>query len=295
MTKILFNIPILIFGIFIQQAFAAVTVTSATPTFYACNGGIRHADSPAICVDPVTNATCVPSSSNVSSCVCTSDANAGAWAKDQLSSTYADWIDSSTPIGSTTTNNIIALNSQTGFNTLFLNDSVAFTKQMTVFNINLGSEVYGTEYFVDICYQGPQGTTQNNNGTNYSLNANITFTNLRTGITNAPNYQSLANLQAKADIKCFLDKSNVSSLVTPGITPYNYFQNSGTSYVSLSSSATQLTILANSGLLNIAGDKIPRFCIARYYFKESSTLKRSWKMGAARASIFTEIVDKNGI
>jgi len=101
----------------------------------------------------------------------------------------------------------------------------------------------------NICYQGPQWTTQNNNGTNYSLNANITLTNLRTGITNAPNYQSLANLQAKADIKCFLDKSNVSSLVVPGSTPYNYFQ--------------------NSGLLNIAGDKIPRFCIARYYFKEN--------------------------
>jgi len=48
MKKILFKIPILIFGLFIQQAFAAVTVTSTSPTFYACNGGIRHADSPAI-------------------------------------------------------------------------------------------------------------------------------------------------------------------------------------------------------------------------------------------------------
>jgi hypothetical protein len=294
MKKILFKIPTLIFGIFIQQAFAAVTVTSSSPTFYACNGGIRHAESSATCVDSGTNATCVPSSSNVSSCVCTSEASAGAWAKDQLSSTYADWIDSSTPIGSTSTDNIIALNDKIGFNTLFLNDSVAFTKQMTAFNINLGSEVYGAEYFVDICYQGPQGTTQNNNGTNYSLNANITLTNIRTGMTNAPDYQSLANLQVKADIKCFLDKSNTSSLVVPGLTKYNYFQNSGTSYVSLSSSATQLTILTNSGLLNIAGDKIPRFCIARYYLKENSTLKRSWKMGAVRASIFTEIVDKNG-
>jgi len=45
--------------------------------------------------------------------------------QDQLSATYADWIDSSTPVGSTTTNNIIALNGQTGLNTLFLNDSVA--------------------------------------------------------------------------------------------------------------------------------------------------------------------------
>lgn len=295
MKKILIILPASIFGFFIQVSFAAVAITTSSPTFYACNGGIRHADSPATCVDSFTGLTCLPTATTASSCLCTSDGNAGAWSKDQLSSTYADWIDSSTPLGLTTLGSMTALNSQTGFNTLFINDSVAFSKQITAMNLNLGSEVYGTEFFVDICYQGNQVTTQNNNGNNYSLSANITLTNLNSALTNAPNYQALANLQTKADIKCFLDKSNTSSIVVPGITPYNYFQNSGASYVSLSSSATQISILSNSGLLNIAGDKIPRVCIARFSFKENSNAKRAWKLGSARASIFIEIIDKNGI
>jgi hypothetical protein len=97
-------------------------------------------------------------------------------------------------------------------------------------------------------------------------------------------------------MKCFINKSSQQTTgVTPGITATNYSKTSGTSYLSLSSSANSVTVLQDSGLINVQGDKVPRFCLARFYFKEFATTRRLEKLGQANTAIYIEIKDKAGL
>ena len=120
------------------------------------------------------------------------------------------------------------------------------------------------------------------------MEVTLTVTNLK------QSYQTNANLQARADIKCFLNKSNQATVgITPGITATNYAKTSGSSYTSLTSSANSVTILQDSGL-DVQGDKVPRFCLARFSFKEFATTRRLEKLGQANTAIYIEIKDKAG-
>jgi hypothetical protein len=285
------NICTIFIFLFYSQALwsATFTFTNTNPLFYPCNAGIRHSESSAICNDILTGASCIPESTNVTTCICTSDGTAGSWDSDIVHITYGDWVNPPTPISPLSTSDLIATNSLTTYNKLFATEDIAYTKQITQLSIDLGSEVYGSEYFVDICYLGPTGTV-GTNGSNYSMKANLTVNNLKM------NYQTNANLQAKAEIKCFLNKSNQATTgVTPGVTPTNYAINSGSSYIPMTTSANTMTILQDSGLLNVQGDKVPRFCLARFYFKEFASTRRLEKLGQANTAIYIEIKDKAGL
>ena len=273
-----------------QKIFSATfTYTNTNPLFYPCNVGIRHSETSAICTDILTGNTCTPSSTTVTTCVCTSDGTAGSWDRDIAHITYGDWVNPPTPISPLYSSDLIAINSTTSYNSLFATEDVAYTKEITNLSIDLGSEVYGSEYFIDICYLGPPGTV-GTNGSNYSMKATLTVSNLRL------NYQTNANLQAKAEIKCFLNKSNQATTgVTPGVTATNYALTSGSTYTPMTTSANTVTILQDSGLLNVQGDKVPRFCLARFYFKEFATTRRLEKMGQANTAIYIEIKDKAGL
>jgi hypothetical protein len=268
---------------------ATFTFSNKNPLFYPCNVGIRHAESSAICTDVVTGNACVPSVDNVSSCVCTSSGTAGSWDRDIAHITYGDWVNPLTPKSPLYSSDLVAINSQTSYNTLFASEDIEYTKQMTNLSIDLGSEMYGSEYFVDICYLGPTGTV-GTYGSNYSMKSTLTVTNLKL------NYQTNANLQARAEIKCFLNKSNQTTTgVIPGVTATNYAISSGAKYTSMTTSANTITILQDSGLLNVQGDKVPRFCLARYYFKEFALSRRLEKQGQANTAIYIEIKDKAGL
>ena len=283
----------------IQNAFAInltfqFGVNSSGTSMYACNAGIRHADSPGICVDTNTGSSCTPTSINVSSCVCTSDGTAGSWERDYLRTKSADWTDRNTPLGTTTDSDTQAKNSASSFNALYADDATAFAKQITEMTLNLGSEVYGAEYFVDICYRGTQ-VAQSNNGNNYSLAGKVTVTNLRANEAGAPNYQLISDLHGKAEIKCFMDQAANTTDTVPGLASPNYTKNSGGPYTSMTTSASQLSMLTDATMSSGSGAKIPRFCVARYYFKENATTERKWKLQQARAAVFTEISDKNNL
>ena len=268
---------------------ATFTFTNTNPLFYPCNAGIRHSEIAAICTDVTTGNSCTPSSTNVASCICTSDGTSGTWDRDIGHIAYGDWVNPPAPVSPLYSSDLTSLNSLTSFNTLFASEDISYTKQITNLSIDLGSEVYGSEYFVDICYLGPTGTV-GTNGSNYSMKSTLTVTNLKL------NYQTNANLQARAEIKCFLNKSNQATTgVLPGVTATNYAINSGTSYTPLTTSANTVTILQDSGLLNVQGDKVPRFCLARFYFKEFATTRRLEKLGQANTAIYIEIKDKAGL
>lgn len=280
-----------------QSAFAInltfqFNVNSSGTSMYACNAGIRHADTPAICLDVNTGNSCVPTPITVSSCICTSTGTSASYDRDYLKAKSADWTDRNESVGTITETETQAKNSTSSFNSLFADDETALTKQITELSLNLGSEDYGAEYFVDICYRGTQ-VTQGSSSNNYSLAGKVTVTNLRASETGAPNYQSLADLQGKAEVKCVMDKFATFADTIPSMENPNYIKNSGTTYSSLSTSASQLSLLSDATMSTTTGDKIPRFCITRYFFKEKATAERQWKLQQARTAIFTEIVDKH--
>ena len=271
-------------------------INSSGPDIYACNAGIRHAASTQVCWDSQTGNSCDPATTTSPSCMCTGEADGtkGTWNRDVLKSKSGDWLDSTTT-GTATSEETQAGNSSSTYTTLFASDDVAYTKRITELSLDLGSEVYGTEYFVDVCYRGTQ-VAQSNNGNSYGLKGKVTVTNLRASETDAPNYQLIADLHAKAITKCYMDKNAPTTPdVFPGISSYNYEATSGTSLTSLTTSATQVSLLNDTAMTATSGDKTPRFCVTRYSFKENSTAPRKWKLQQAKAALYTEISDKNGI
>lgn len=271
-------------------------INSSGPDIYACNAGIRHAASTQVCWDTETGSSCVPSTTNSASCMCTGEADGthGTWNRDIINAKSGDWLDSTTT-GSVTSTEIQAGNSSSVYTSLFANDDIAYTKRITDLSLDLASEVYGSEYFVDVCYRGTQ-VAQSNNGNSYSLKGKVTVTNLRASETGAPNYQLIADLQSKGETKCYMDKKATTTVdVFPGISSYNYLSSSGASFTSLSTSATQVSLLSDTAMTGTNGDKTPRFCVTRYFFKENSTAPRKWKLQQAKAALYTEISDKNGI
>lgn len=252
-----------IYNLKADDSVSELVVSSNGSCMYLCNAGIRHAENSSIY-------------------------------QDEINATYADYVDNTTPIGATTFSTTPARDSASLFNSVFADDAKAFTKEIVDIAIDLGSENYGSEYFVDFCFRGPQ-SSQSNNGSNYTLKGSVTVSNFRASDPSAPSYQVIADLAGRAEAKCYLDKSGgASSTIIPGVSSTNYFKSSGTTYTPMTSSASQLALLVDSGLLNIAGDKIPRFCMVRYYFKENSAALRKWRFQKAKVAISTDISDKNG-
>ncbi len=302
-----------------QNAFAVnltfqFDINSSGTTLYPCNAGIRHLEPAKICYDRVSGNSCTPScaqgnttgctgTTTPQSCVCTGEGtgNYGSWKLDFLNAKTADWVDNSSPATGFTTHILDAPNSSSAFNQLFANDGLSFGKQITELTMNLGSEVYGTEYFVDMCFRGPQIDYTNAPSLNFGVKGKVTVTNLRSSETGAPNYQDVAKLNSKAEIKCFMTDSfnNCKKDAIPGVTTgceegenssdyYNYNKNSG-NFTPMYTSAQETSLLSDASMNSGAGKRTPRFCVIRYTFKESVPAVRKWKLQQARACTFTEI------
>lgn len=304
-----------------QNAFAVnltfqFDVNSSGPSIYACNAGIRHAESARICYDRISGNSCTPScaagnaasctnGATPQSCVCTGEENGGVqgtWRLDYLKATTADWVDNTGAATNVASTSIEAPNSA-NFATVFGSDGAAFGKQLTGMTINLGSEVYGAEYFVDVCYRGPQIDYTNIPGLNFGLKGKVTVTNLRATVSGAPNYQDVAKLNAKAEVRCFMQDSfdNCTADTIPGVSVgcgntadgfYNYTANSG-AYTPMYTSAQETTLLSTNSFSAGATKRTPRFCVVRYTFKESALTMRKWKLQQARACTYTEITEPN--
>lgn len=306
-----------------QSAFAInltfkFDVYSSGPSIYACNAGLKHAPLARQCYDRVTGgscslgcasgnqALCAPGTTP-QSCVCTGgdDNNQGGYRLDYLNAKYADWKDNGEAAGSQTATRINAKEHATLFNTVFNESTTAFYgKQLTEMNVNLGSEQYGAEYFLDVCYRGPQIDYNNVDGINFALKAKVTVNNLTKGNGQELDYKAVSDLQTRAEIKCYMEDEYQYCLQTgncggtttlnpavdsiPSVIGYNYTKTSGTNYQSLSGSSQEKTLLTD-GAMKAGNDKTPRFCVVRYFFKENATTFRKWKLQAAEACTYTEI------
>jgi hypothetical protein len=329
-----------------QNAFAInltfqFDVNSSGPSIYACNAGIKHGNNGNYCYDRIDGGTCTAgcAAGNINectapkgkyvepkNCVCTGEYNSdngtsgaqGTYRMDFLQANTTDWKDNyEVATNSGNGSHVLTADAvETGakFNQIFGTDDNSFTpslaaykKQIKDMTINLGSEVYGAEYFVDICYRGPQIDYTPNNGTtvvnglNFNIKAFATILDIKKA--DGLSYDQLSKLQVKAEVKCIMNDNFDYCLadVLPG-------DSSGCGKVATSthnwSQATSFNAIGNgtnvSKLINeiTLGDGVvrtPRYCQVRYSFRETLkdniTPMRKWKLQQSRICTYTEITE----
>lgn len=300
-------------------------INSSGPSIYPCNAGIRHdAYSSRVCYDRVTQQSCSPNdctSQQDCNCVCTgSTTGAGETRLDYLRASYATWTDNGEYAGTSTSKSLYA--KEGSFNELFnVNAKEEWTSQLTKLEFDLGSERYGAEFYLDVCYRGPQieyyyaqqnggfsGTPSGYEYPNFAAKAQATVTDIVAA--NGLRYSQLADLKVKADMVCdqqgkgtyiYAGSGNPATGTTydqilndiVGITvtggqytksvPYRAFNNASSLYL------IDEFINANNAF-------VPRFCKVRYTFIEnrrndSNLLAqlRKWKIQKAQVCTFTEV------
>lgn len=300
-------------------------INSSGPSIYPCNAGIRHdAHSSRVCYDRVTQSSCNPSacvSEQACNCVCTGSTNdQGEYRLDFMRASFADWTDNGQYAGSSASKNLYAKNGS--FHELFdVNNKEEWNKQVTKLEFDLGSERYGAEFYLDVCYRGPQIEyfyAQQNGGfsgspsgyefPNFALKSQATVTDLVS--SNGLRYSDLSDLKVKVSAVCdqqgkgsypYAGSGNpagatvydqvlndiIGVTVTGGqyakTVPYRSFNNASSLYL------IDEFINANNAFT-------PRFCKVRYTFIEnrrndSNLLSqiRKWKQHKAQVCTFTEI------
>lgn len=337
MRKILLSAAALI-ALSAQSAFAMnltfqFDVNSSGPSLYACNAGIKHSGTNNLCFDRRdASKSCTPGcaagnldacTNNIKpvDCVCTGEydptGNEGTYRMDFLQAATADWSDNgyaattglanhTLTADGTKTNNVIQFSQLFGSNGQFPVNA-AYEKQITSMSVNLGSEVYGAEYFVDICYRGPQIDYRNNNttvsGLNFNMKAFATLIDLKK--VDGKSYHELAGLKVKAEARCiFEDEFNYClGDLLPGqtagcggtaSTEYSPVD-AGTGLTGFNpiiSGNTNVIKLINNASISGNGNKTPRFCQVRYSFKEENKTEiRKWKLQRGRVCTYTEITE----
>lgn len=136
---------------------------SSGPEIYACNAGLRHQETrKQVCYFEDTKTACTPQECNGAvcdtRCVCTNN-NGGEFLMDYMKGSYNTWTAATDANnGGFWNTNWTATSKQAGnanYETL-VPHADAFATRIKELSFNLGSELYGAEYFVDICYRGPQ-------------------------------------------------------------------------------------------------------------------------------------------
>jgi hypothetical protein len=288
---------------------------SSGPEIYACNAGLRHEDTKhQVCYFENTQTACTPQACTGNACdtrcVCTG-IQGGEYLMDYMSASYNRWNAASTSNdGGFWSSTWTAVNKQAGhsnYETL-VNHTDAFGTRIKNLSFKLGSELYGAEYFVDVCFKGPQMEySEDGITTNFSLLAQASATDFisnsvnygddhpysdgfgdgRKGLTMNPSgikYTKLADLSVQAVTICDVQgsgkyqTSNVgdeyNTLANEAI--FNNWNNAAaggpSSEFNAQSSVT--TIGAASDLINTSitsnSTSAPRFCRIRYIFKENN-------------------------
>lgn len=307
------------FGVSVEFKF---DVNSSGPSIYPCNAGIRHLKyTDRICYDRLTQQSCTPvedcRNDAECNCVCTgSTSGDGETRFDYLQVTSAAWSENGRPVGAQVSTNISAPDDK--WNSVFNeNSKEEWQNQLTKMSINLGSERYGAEYFLDICYRGPQieyyhasqidQSQRGDASPNFSLKVQATVNDLS---TNGLNYAELADLQVSTTVVCDQQgKGNyiyAGSAIPTGATVYDQILHdiqgitvSGGQYTK-TVNFRDFNSVNNAYLINEFINKnkffTPRFCKVRYAFRENkrngnSPLEqlRNWQLQKAEVCTFTEI------
>lgn len=300
-------------------------VNSSSASIYPCDAGLRHEGGAGqVCYDRRDGQSCNPASAcnNTSNCdcVCTGVASGGiAPALDNVVATSAAWTENGQGAGSnivTRTNSAKTVNTNQ-FVRLFTGVS-EWDNQLTSLSFNFGSAKYGTEYFLDVCYRGPQieyfqafGNDASAAIPKFKIGLQTTSTTLA-GVTSS--YETIAGLKVRSEVYCDQQGQGAYQFAHNGSGVYGVVAHelttnqddaasiSGASYQKQSQYVTfnpgqAITLSQNDWIVNYSSAtestaKIPRFCKIRYYFKETSTGHRQWANQKARICTSTDVTEQ---
>lgn len=303
---------------------------SSGPNIYACNAGLLHkATNRQVCYFEGTKNACTPNTcadgqTCNTKCVCTSSGG-GEYLMDYLKAEVANWQDNGNPQGPYT-----AITKQAGnsdFNTL-VSDSDAWGKTIQQMHVDLGSELYGAQYFVDVCYRGPQieyfkdGVNANFSvlaeaaATDFIANGTNPGDNSRDGLDMNPGlkYTQIADLTVQAFVTCDLQglgnyvyAHNLNGVYNTTDNEAGFVYDSSTKlpvnsvkdlfWASSSTAASSNAVnLINSLIPNVNRSQAPRFCKVRYVFSETNANKalglvnlRKWQRHGAEMCTYTRV------
>ncbi|MFN8792631.1 MAG: protease [Bdellovibrionales bacterium] len=304
-------------------------VFSSGPNIYACNAGILAPESNRrVCYFQGTNQTCSATSASDSSCICSS-VNGGEYLMNYGKVTYQDWKDNGDTSVTGQVRDAPFRAANTGVWSQALTDSASWGKRITNLSFNLGSELYSAQYFVDVCYRGPQiEYFEDNVRSSYSLKAQAFATDfLATGPNSGENsrdglvipglvdgkkYTELAGLTVQAFVTCDMQGAGSFRLARNNSNAYNTADNeagfafgsnklpngategSGSFWASSVRSINASVADLMNPWLAIDSTRVPRFCKVRYVFTETDYLSalpnlRKWQRHGAEMSTHTEI------
>ena len=281
---------------------------SSGADIYPCNAGIFHAtgSSPGCLLLNTTT----PCNSGDPGCVC-GGGNAQDRYHDFAMATVTNWDLTGTPV-------VVTAHAYShvefGYPNSVVADRTDFSHRITNLSFNLGSEAYGAQYYVDICYRGPQiDYWQNDVGVNMVLNGSTTFTDLA-GLSSgtANTYLGLAGLSLSVSVACDLqglgdnftaagvggyDSLSTDMLLLPWAMGAGSDYQTGAQGLPITATGTtsvfqnlplSQTVPSPTGT-TVASNGVPRFCKVRYAFAESEGLLRSWNIHGATVQTFTQI------
>ena len=291
---------------------------SSGPSIYACDAAIKHAQHPQrVCFDRKTGNTCNPGdcrTANNCSCVCTGgqDSGAGEYRHDFLKASYSDWVDNGQVTTAPQSKSVFADQS---FSRVFAN-SDEWGKVLHSLEYDLGSERYGAEMYLDVCYRGPQieywenapfGTNAGVTSPNFNIKAQATVTDIVS--TNGLKYSQLADLKVRVDASCDVQGLGVyktardnngaydvvahaiTNALTGGDKEFHYPVAAGT-YTNFNANAELLL----NDWINVNNAFTPRFCKVRYSFIENRRNDtnllaqiRKWNLQKAQICTYTQI------
>ena len=307
--KILVLSVILALGLL--QAAQAMEVTfnfnvySSGADIYPCNAGIYHQNGGNHACHLVNSTTaCAVGSVG---CVCTAGGAAQS-RRDFVSAAVTNWDLTGTPVNVSAQ----AISSPVIYDTL-ITDGTDFDHRLTNLTFNLGSENYGSSYWVDVCYRGPQiDYWANDVGVKMTLDAQMTMTDLAGIAGSNANYIQASGLQSLGAIVCDLQgMGNHKYAANGGVydtTATDVFINQnggmfadvGNNFGGFGNASAGLTSFAQGYVISntlagptgnfVPNNAVPRFCKVRYFLNEQNiSTQRLWNIHGATVQTFTRI------
>lgn len=286
-------------------------INSSSSKLYACNAGIKH-------IKP-TNEVCYvsgttnPCTRGTHDCECFGP-NTGGYLTDYIQYKQQNILpnDNTTPLVAGT----VKVDGQgqdvwktipQGMSSQSHNPNPFFTllKELT---FNFGSERYGTEMFLDVCYRGPQiEFFEDNMNTSYALKATVLATDLNPN--NEPGfvgYQTLSGLNVSAEAVCDVQglgnyqlARDDNNFVGGRYDSFNHEiqidtpnNNDWKSIFPFTSTVTGNVLTVFDELVTNDSPESPRFCMIRYLFKETASNNlRKWQRHDAQVKVLTVLED----
>lgn len=272
-------------------------VFSSGSDMYACNAGLKHKlHNDRVCFERETLKKCNPNAcaeGEACNCVCTGGMNssrAGEYRLDFLRASYGKWRESTSGAGPQTKVNKAAGSSS--YKSIFeqgvkiKNYTTAYRRQLTHLEFNLGSERYGSEYFVDICFRASQIDYPTNVGLYNLIKRRVTVTDIGSNGSHHDNfngsngtiyskkkYQYLADLEVKSRVLC---KNKDNQVILDKKSGWVSFQTA-----------------QDSTFQSYGTHEDLKKCVVRYKFREANRFGldsiRRWKMQHARVCTYTSV------